>query len=1142
MTPVGASPVGSRIEGNVETQRDVAVRATAEIQGMSNDAIARIVMPLKYRTAIRVRALENKVIVERIGEVLARRGLVKRVTRYHCIDEDGDVATTTSFLPYPRPVNDQEVNILSIEILENLPAPQRMVQDQTLRDQALRAETPVQAQRAFVGLPVLPLASTGIGLLPRRAETPQPPMIEALRAETPVQAQRAFVGLPVQPLASTRIGLIPRRTETPQPPMIEAIEVDDDLPIAEWPHLNPPHGEDSDDDSDDEADNDDIDDEMREDELEENILPRRLHCAGGRRRARIRGTATRGGIHFARGAKNATGGEKGGRLDDAPCPRPRTEDAQGLTRGARCHSGDRPTSGPRSSTTMARVNADVPRRYNGRRFAFSADIRGNDAGGQDGRRPSMGNGHSWLAQGCNHGAAVPGGPSDEGTHGGDHGKREYPEKSACIFSSDVVDCTTNVDGPKSSGNGYHSQRGFDDESASVGLKNCSGTRRIRGFDTDTTGVARADCGERWQHGPSHEQGDSVSPKDSGGKPRMPITETWCPPTPCSKRHYGSTADGVLRAQDHCVAANIPRSGREVPGGPENNGVQRTSLPVGDHEKWLRMLGRAAPTVKELGLRGAVPQGEFKAKDVVGRISWKKLDELEMSREVRGALLEAKKWVEPSPLYEAIERELQRCEPQVASNSLTMEQMEILRKLGKVSKLECIAGNRTQAGCKVFTVNEHKIDTVTGNLKTATRAIVEPRINETLRTLGVGGAVKFDSADDVRRGVAKAEWAIQFDLVSCFDQMSLHKEIMRFFCVGAAEYLTVLPMGFIGSVQVAVAVLDALCPPLTSMSGVTTHKRVDNILFLSNDRIALKKAAELFLARCDAVGAVVQGGEVITNEFEFCGEKYICCKDSLRGITGKTRWKLERLMESLNGGGTSKNQTMKCKKFASIIGLCLFASEQVGVWAGRYATTLRAFATLVSRLAVSGGGRTSTADWNMEVALSGSCMTEIQQWILDCLKQGLISCWKDTDAAPTTTIFVDASFWGWGAVLVRDGRTTTFGAKWSEKDHGEFNLQSSVSSEPLAMTRALCALVDPGEKGIVWVYTDHKPLVFAARGQCPKSWMYRMCIHTIRETFSRVRIELRYIVGGSNPADCMSRGLWRPPVLDVTRIGPMKHSG
>jgi hypothetical protein len=128
----------------------------------------------------------------------------------------------------------------------------------------------------------------------------------------------------------------------------------------------------------------------------------------------------------------------------------------------------------------------------------------------------------------------------------------------------------------------------------------------------------------------------------------------------------------------------------------------------------------------------------------------------------------------------------------------------------------------------------------------------------------------------------------------------------------------------------------------------------------------------------------------------------------------------------------------------------------------------------------------------------------------------------TTKQPTDLLFVDASVERWAAVhIAANGCLRIHSGEWSEADHRDWNLGSSVCSEPLGIRRALCKAIAPTPATCVVVYTDHSGVVDAVAAPCANCYAYWR-LQSFLATFPAC-VLLRHIAGTSNPADAFTRG-------------------
>ena len=85
-----------------------------------------------------------------------------------------------------------------------------------------------------------------------------------------------------------------------------------------------------------------------------------------------------------------------------------------------------------------------------------------------------------------------------------------------------------------------------------------------------------------------------------------------------------------------------------------------------------------------------------------------------------------------------------------------------------------------------------------------------------------------------------------------------------------------------------------------------------------------------------------------------------------------------------------------------------------------------------------------------------------------------------------TVFVDASAWGYGAVVRDKNGVRYISQPWSDFDRLTAeaeggSLSSSVTAEPLAVRRIICLLSDAKDSHIT-IFSDHQGLVLAGQSR------------------------------------------------------------
>ena len=605
----------------------------------------------------------------------------------------------------------------------------------------------------------------------------------------------------------------------------------------------------------------------------------------------------------------------------------------------------------------------------------------------------------------------------------------------------------------------------------------------------------------------------------------------------------SRPHGFLGAFKHQIADAIPGL-RETRRGRKNENGERsaTSLPraagppsvkdssfrtygwrdlVGKQHRLQRLYGMTRPE--------SIP---FKAKPVTGSLRWDVLQKLECTPEAREKLQAALMWVEPSRWWTQIDEWMLSHKLRSSRQAIPEEKVEVMRGHKKI-----VAGSPI-AMCNTFTVDEVKLGEKspdgTTQWKWATRPIVEPTVNDPIKELHLPVAVKFVETRVVRDAMARGDTAIEFDVTSCYDQISIDPRLWKYFGVGEGEVLCVASMGFRPSCLVADAVVSALLPPKME-EEVRAFTRVDNVVFVGPHEGTVAAARE-FEERCKRCGVVLNsetGHGIPKTSVDFNGEKYDLQNHTVQN-TGKTKEKLalvERMLKT--------ESLFTARQVAAFVGLSIFASQAAGELLAKHHFCIRLLAEIEQ------GCCGSKDQWDVQMCLKREQKNGLQQWIRALLDKE--PCRLDTgdEGAPEIEIYTDASEWGWGAVSIWQGRTVeTCAAPWSPEERALWRVECSVVAEPLAVVKAVCRCLkargsNPDTRPTVKLWTDHLPIVWAARKGVGKAFSYSHMLTCLSQM--NYRFIFGFVAGKDNPADALSRGRQQPykaepPVLQVTSIG------
>lgn len=360
-------------------------------------------------------------------------------------------------------------------------------------------------------------------------------------------------------------------------------------------------------------------------------------------------------------------------------------------------------------------------------------------------------------------------------------------------------------------------------------------------------------------------------------------------------------------------------------------------------------------------------------------------------------------------------------------------------------------------------------------------------------------------DEVRRKCFESRFSRQFDLQSFYDQLPLHPSISPLFSVDGKSCLTSLPMGFRPSAEVAqcvtVAITDFQLP-----KGVNCVVYIDNIRFGGPSKEAVNLAAETFIARASACGAILN--EYITEPStceDFLGEHYNLRKKR-RSLTAKILEKL-KIAEELVG------QQLTFRQVSAVYGLLFFCSDVLSLDISRFFVALRFYRRTMA----------SVSQWDDPAPdFDEATTTNLAAWIKEARANKSVPLWTDCNSFfPDLTIFTDASAVGWGAVAISDSGVKHFSGRWSTADVQQGTVHST-RAEPLAVQRAVMSAVSTNCRQVL-VMSDHQGLIFAGNAGYGKSEAYNTMCATLKTVFPDTKFKFCFVAGVENTvADELSR--------------------
>ncbi len=301
----------------------------------------------------------------------------------------------------------------------------------------------------------------------------------------------------------------------------------------------------------------------------------------------------------------------------------------------------------------------------------------------------------------------------------------------------------------------------------------------------------------------------------------------------------------------------------------------------------------------------------------------------------------------------------------------------------------------------------------------------------------------------------------------------------------------------------------------SRPNVRVDVATDNVRFIGT-RSAVRRAVLEFLARCDAVGVVINEvpprsppavvDRLIVREADFLGE--------VVDYAAKTVHVRAKIIERLRALMALPSWTVR--NAVGTVAILLWCSAPLAI-----DICLHYEAMSYLRAAGRRMFDAPLADWELPADLLPSQFDDIARWANAVLANAPTPIPRQLPE-PALTIFTDASAWGWGAVAVTDAGTSSASYPWGASLAPELAARSTTA-EPEAVWRALCRFVPRDAPSLVRVMTDHSPFVGAwARGYSPAARLNGV-IARIKRRFPLLRLVVEHVEGRANIADGASRG-------------------
>lgn len=391
-----------------------------------------------------------------------------------------------------------------------------------------------------------------------------------------------------------------------------------------------------------------------------------------------------------------------------------------------------------------------------------------------------------------------------------------------------------------------------------------------------------------------------------------------------------------------------------------------------------------------------------------------------------------------------------------------------------------------------------------------RGICEPFINDFIPKAMLAG-IGLPTRKDVRRFLFGKSTATAIDAAAFYDQFKLAPAVQAYFVFehGGKQYtLTVLPMGFRPAADIAHLTAEAMLA-LSDQKNAMAY--IDNFLFSGPEQ---KTDVTRFLDAAKKFGLIINEArdfqwrdDLEETVFDFLGERYDLERQT-KESTEKTLSKVKRASELLS----SYNGLISARTIAAICGILIYASPSHDIPLSAMFLAMRYLSFL---------GRVTT-DWDAPAPpVDKSTREVLVAWAATILRNPKTPIFAPAPTTHDIEIQVDASSWGWGAVIIHSsGHIQYVQKQWPSN----FRAHSSSVAEPMAAWLAVAFAAGLSTQRIL-LRSDHLNLVYAIKRGHSLTQSYNDFLHKTKLAFPNLLIDAEHIAGIDNTIpDKLSRGM------------------
>ena len=254
-----------------------------------------------------------------------------------------------------------------------------------------------------------------------------------------------------------------------------------------------------------------------------------------------------------------------------------------------------------------------------------------------------------------------------------------------------------------------------------------------------------------------------------------------------------------------------------------------------------------------------------------------------------------------------------------------------------------------------------------------------------------------------------------------------------------------------------------------------------------------------------------------------------------------------LQRTVSGEHPCNGFNMSVRRYLAIIGTLRYAAETLDMSLTR---CMQALKTQIEAARIG-----TQTGFETRITVPRQAMTDVGHWASTAAVNTPVHVVRgrqpaaDDRVKKTVEVYVDASAWGYGAIIIDGSSVRHLSVEWTEDDARQAaaqggHLGSSVFAEPLALRKVMCSIDGRTMTGArTVVYSDHKSMTSLFEGEAGGARYsltpsYNAAIELVADMRAAgFEVCVLFVPGANNPADPLSRG--RPPqprLLNVTSIG------